>query len=98
MAAIQTLPQHRYRCNFTSIVPRHGVVTLSGYGIRVQVQRGHLLLEDGIAADRRHARIPRVGHGLKRLVIIGSDGIVSLAAIRWLADQNVSLVMLERNG
>jgi hypothetical protein len=38
------------------------------------------------------------GHGLKRLVVIGSDGMVSLAALRWLADQDASFVMLERNG
>jgi len=98
MAAIENLPQQPQHRNFVPIIPRHGVVTLSGYGIRAQVERGHLLLEDGIAADRRRARFPRVGHGLKRLVIIGSDGIVSLAAIRWLADQSVSLAMLERNG
>jgi len=98
MAAIQTVPQHVRHCNFTPLSPRHGVLTLSGYGVRVLVERGHLSIEDGIVADRRHARFPRVGHRLKRLVIIGSDGIVSLAAIRWLADQNVSLVMLERNG
>lgn len=34
----------------------------------------------------------------KRLVVIGSDGIVSFAALRWLADQNAAFVMLERNG
>ena len=80
------------------IVPRHGVVTLSGYGIQVRVDRGHLLLEAGIGPDRHYARLPRVGHGLKRLVVIGSDGMVSLAALRWLADQDASFVMLERNG
>jgi CRISPR-associated endonuclease Cas1 len=80
------------------IVPRHGVVTLFGYGIQVRVDRGHLLLEDGIGPDRRYARLPRVGHGLKRLAVIGSDGMVSLAALRWLADQDASFVMLERNG
>jgi CRISPR-associated endonuclease Cas1 len=77
---------------------REGVVTLSGYGIHVGVDRGHLLLEDGIGSDRRQAKLPRVGHGLKRLVIIGSDGMVSLAALRWLADQNAAFVMLERDG
>src|SRR5580700_9570925 len=81
-----------------SMVPRHGSLTLSGYGIRVRVDRGHLLLEDGIGADRRHSRLPRVGHGLNRLVVIGSDGVVSLAALRWLADQDASFVMLERDG
>jgi CRISPR-associated endonuclease Cas1 len=77
---------------------RHGVVTLSGYGINVRVDRGHLLVEDGIGADRQRARFPRVGHGLKRLIVIGSDGLVSLAALRWLADQDASFVMLERDG
>ena len=81
-----------------SITPHLGVVTLFGYGIQARVDRGHLLLEDGIGAARRHARFGRIGHGLKRLVVIGSDGIVSLAALRWLADQKASFVMLERDG
>ncbi len=99
MAATQTVPQYSHAGNFpTVIAPRHGIVTLFGYGIRVQVERGHLILEDGIGPDRRQARFPRVGHGLRRLVVIGSDGMVSLAALRWLADQDAAFVMLERNG
>jgi CRISPR-associated endonuclease Cas1 len=82
----------------TGIQPRQGVVTLFGYGTSVRVDRGHLILEDGIGADRRQARFPRVGHGLRRLVVIGSDGMVSFAALRWLADQDASFVMLERDG
>jgi CRISPR-associated endonuclease Cas1 len=74
------------------------VLTLSGYGIRVSVERGHLLIEDGVGTLRRRARFPRVGHDLKRLVVIGSDGSVSLAALRWLADQKASFVMLDRDG
>ncbi len=81
-----------------AITPRHGVITLFGYGIQVRVDSGHLILEDGIAADRRYARLPRVAHGLERLVVIGHDGMVSLAALRWLADQNAAFVMLERDG
>lgn len=98
MAATQTVPQHLQHCNFVPITPRHGVVTLFGYGIKVYVDRGHLTIQDGIGGDRRTARLPRVGHGLRRLVVIGSDGMVSLAAIRWLADQNVAFVMLDRLG
>jgi hypothetical protein len=81
-----------------SATPRHGVITLFGYGIKVYVDRGHLILEDGIGADRLYARLPRVGHGLRRLVVIGADGYVSLAALRWLADQDAAFVMLERDG
>jgi CRISPR-associated endonuclease Cas1 len=82
----------------TAIVLHHGVVTLHGYGIQVRVDRGHLLIEDGIGPIREHARFPRVRHGLKRLVVVGSDGMVSLAALRWLADQDASFVMLDRDG
>src|ERR1700693_2835222 len=98
MAATQTVPQHFQHCKFAPIVSRHGVVTLFGYEIRVTVDRGHLTIQDGIGLDRREARLPRVGHGLRRLVIIGSDGMVSLAALRWLADQDAAFVMLNRDG
>jgi CRISPR-associated endonuclease Cas1 len=80
------------------IVPRHGVVTLHGYGVSVRVERGHLILEDGIGPIRRHGRFPRVNHGLRRLIVIGSDGAVSFSALRWLADQDAAFAMLERNG
>jgi CRISPR-associated endonuclease Cas1 len=63
----------------------------------VCVERGHLLVEDGIG-ERIRTRFPRVRHGLRRLVVIGSDGSVSLAAIRWLADQDAAFVMLDRDG
>lgn len=99
MAATQTVPQHSYDRNLpTEITPWRGVVTLYGYGIQIYVERGHLVLKDGFGPDRREARFARVGHGLRRLVVIGSDGMVSLAALRWLADQDASFVMLERDG
>ncbi len=80
------------------IVPSRGVITLFGYGIRVQVERGHLVVEDGIGQDRRQARFARVRHGLRRLIVVGSDGMVSLSALRWLADQDAAFVMLDRDG
>jgi len=91
MAAFATLPH-------SHAIRKSGVLVLSGYGIRVQVNAGHLLAHDGIADERRTIRLPRVGHGLRRLVIIGSDGFVSLDALRWLADQDAAFVMLERDG
>jgi len=84
--------------NSVSMRPRKGVIVLYGYGTSIRVERGHLVIEDGVGSDRYKGRFPRVGHGLERLVVIGADGVVSLAALRWLADQNASFVMLERNG
>ena len=96
MAATKTVYQLPQSHN--SRIPRHGVVTLFGYGIRVQVNAGHLLLHDGIADERRTIRLPRVNHGLKRLVMIGSDGFITLEALRWLVDQGAAFVMLDRRG
>jgi CRISPR-associated endonuclease Cas1 len=91
MAATHTLPH-------SHSIRKSGVLVLNGYGIRVQVSAGHLLLHDGIADERRTIRLPRVNHGLKRLVMIGSDGFITLEALRWLADQGAAFVMLDRRG
>jgi CRISPR-associated endonuclease Cas1 len=96
MAATENVSQLQPSNNST--VPHHGVITLYGYGTQVRVERGHLLIEDGIGTERTRFRLPRVGHRLRRLVVVGSDGMVSLAALRWLADQDAAFVMLERDG
>ena len=82
----------------TNLKPRHGVISLYGYGIRLYVDRGHLIVKDGIGSDRHEGRFARVGHSLRRLIVIGSDGSVSLSALRWLANQKAAFVMLDRDG
>src|SRR5258708_39922420 len=96
MAASATVSQLPHFRNL--VTPRHGVITLYGYGISVNVDHGHLIFRDGIGAIRREGRLPRVKHGLRRLVVVGSDGMISLAALRWLADQDAAFVMLDRDG
>lgn len=96
MAANETVTQFPSIRKFP--LSRSGVIVLAGFGIKVRVQNRHLELEDGVGLERRKIRLARVGHGLKRLCCIGSDGFVSLAALRWLADQDVAFTMLERSG
>ena len=100
MAALPTVTRLSSALNSSPrpLTPSRGVLTLSGYGISVRVDRGHLVVEDGIGLTRQSARFARVGHGLRRLVVIGADGSVSLAALRWLADQDAAFVMLDRDG
>ena len=81
-----------------SPINRTGVLTIHGFGVRVRMQSGHLEIEDGIGPERRKIRLARVGHGLRRLVMIGSDGFITFEALRWLADQSAAFVMLERDG
>ena len=81
-----------------SPISKGGVLTIHGFGVRVRMQSGHLQIEDGIADERRTVRLPRVGHGLRRLVCISEDGFFTLDALKWLADQRASLIILDRSG
>ena len=76
----------------------NGVLLLHGYRISIRVQAGHLETEHGVGPERYRLRLPRVNHRLKRLVCIGDDGFVTLAALRWLSDVGASFVMLDRLG
>ena len=79
-------------------ISKSGVLTLHGYGLRIRIQAGHLETEHGIGPERYKLRLPRVNHGLKRLVCIGDDGFITLSALRWLSDVGASFVMLDRLG
>src|ERR1700734_1626726 len=96
MAAWQNLSQ--VANSGKSPISKGGVLTIHGFGVRVRMQAGHLDIEDGIADERRKIRLARVGHGLRRLVCISEDGFFTLDALKWLADQRASLVMLDRSG
>ena len=94
MAAKSTLPQSFS----TPQISKSGVLTLYGFGIRVTMQAGHLQVEDGLGYERRRVRLPRVNHKLKRLVCVGDDGFITLAALRWLSEVGASFAMLDRLG
>jgi CRISPR/Cas system-associated endonuclease Cas1 len=96
MAALHNLPQ--VLKSGKSPISKGGVLTIHGFGVRVRMQSGHLEIEDGVGEKRRHVRLARVGHGLRRLVCIAEDGFFTLDALKWLADQDASLVMLDRSG
>src|SRR5271163_3408158 len=79
-------------------IRKSGTLVLSGWGIRIQVRAGHLCTEDGIADLRRKFRLAKVGHGLRRLVCIGSEFFLTGEALLWLAAQNAAFVNLDRRG
>lgn len=74
------------------------VLVLSGYGLRLAVERGHLVIEDGLADRRRVRRLSRIDREVKRIAIIGHAGTISLDAIRWLHDVKIPLVHLDTDG
>jgi CRISPR-associated endonuclease Cas1 len=71
-----------------------GVLTLSGI-VRVQVDGGMLIVQDGIADERRSARFSKATPRIERLVVLGTDGLISFAALKWLYDIGAGFVLLD---
>ncbi len=74
------------------------VLVLSGYGIHIGVEGGQLVFTDGVGRERRTGTLNRATCGLKRLVVIGHAGTVSLDALRWLHDIGAVFVQLDADG
>jgi CRISPR-associated endonuclease Cas1 len=77
---------------------RNGVLSLSGYGLSLSVERGHLTVTDGAGRTRRTGRFSRVSPTLRRIVVTGSSGLVTLDAMAWLRDTGVSFTQLDHDG
>ena len=80
------------------VAARNGVIVASGYGIRIGIWRGRLRIEDGSGADRRSRLIHRAASGLKRLVVLGHTGSISLETFRWLADIKAGYLQIDADG
>ena len=78
--------------------PAQGVLLLAGYGLRIAVERGHLVVEDGVGTDRRHARFSRPTRDLKRVVVLGHSGTISFDALRWRSDVGAASVQIDHDG
>jgi len=79
-------------------ISTNGVLSIWGFGVRLQIQNGQLCAEWGIGRDRQSICLPRVNRNLKRIVIIGSSGFATFDAIRWVSDIGASLFFLDRRG
>jgi CRISPR-associated endonuclease Cas1 len=62
------------------------------------VNRGHLVVHDGVGRQRRTVRLNRATSRLRRLVVLGHSGYVTLEALRWLRDVGAAFVQVDRDG
>ena len=76
----------------------HGVAVVDGFGAKVVIERGHLELHDGVGADRRVRRYPKVEPPRPVVVGIGTVGMVTMDAIRWCTNVGTHLVVLGVDG
>jgi CRISPR-associated protein Cas1 len=80
------------------IVAQRGVVVANGYGIKIHVHRRHLVVEDGVGRNRRVRRFHRATSKLKRLVVVGRTGYITLESLTWLRDVRAALVQMDADG
>jgi CRISPR-associated endonuclease Cas1 len=103
MAAIVDARRIEQRRNWqqptTAPRKRGSIVVADGYGVHVGVERGQLVLRDGIGRDRDVRRYSRAeGSNLLRLVVLGGSGAITLDAFRWVRDVGASLLCIDRDG
>jgi len=78
---------------------RHrSILVADGYGVRVHVRDGHLIIDDGIGDHRRTRRLTRAQRTVRRLVILSRTGNLTLDAIRWCTDTGITLVCARHDG
>jgi len=74
------------------------VLVADGYGVRVHVRDGHLIIDDGIGDHRRTRQLTRAQRTVKRLVILSRTGNLTLDAIRWCTDTGITLICARHDG
>jgi CRISPR-associated endonuclease Cas1 len=74
------------------------ILTVDGYGLHLAVGYGHLGITDGIGPHRRTRILPRAQRTVRRIVILGHTGTVTLDAVRWCADTGIALIQIDGDG
>jgi CRISPR/Cas system-associated endonuclease Cas1 len=72
-----------------------GIHVASGFGLKVFVQRGHLIVHQGVGRGRSTERFNRATSKLNRLIVIGHTGFVTLEALRWIRDVGAAFVQID---
>jgi CRISPR-associated endonuclease Cas1 len=76
-----------------------GVCVVDGMGLAIRVDRGALVVEDGMGEQRRTRRFDKATHGLSRLILLSSNGgYLSLEALRWLQQLGISTFVVAGDG
>lgn len=65
-----------------------------GFGLAIQVRYGHLVIRDGIGSHRRERRYAKADRTLQRVIILSTDGYVSLESLAWCAEHNITMAMV----
>jgi CRISPR-associated endonuclease Cas1 len=71
------------------------ILVVDGYGLRIHVERGHLMIQDGIGTHRRTRRLTRIERTISRLLILGHTGSLTLDALAWCHNVGIAVTQLD---
>jgi CRISPR-associated endonuclease Cas1 len=74
------------------------ILVLDGYGLRVTVERGQLQLADGFGAHRRTRTLTRAERTVRRIVILGQSGHLTLEALHWCSAIGLQVLHVDAHG
>ena len=75
-----------------------GVCVADGMGLRVSVERGALVVTDGIGDHCRTRRFDKATHRLSRLVVMGTTGTFSIDSLHWCSRLGIGVIVLAHDG
>lgn len=77
-------------------------LVLNGHGVRLRIYQGALVVQNGFThypQERQELRLfPGDQRLPSRIIVLDSDGSISLDVIKWLSKQHVPLVLLDWQG
>lgn len=81
---------------------RNAPLILCGHGVSFKIQNGALVIEDGAshadAKPTRHRFYPGELDIPRRIILVECSGAVTMAALRWLGEQSVTLIDVDWQG
>ncbi|MGI8825226.1 MAG: CRISPR-associated endonuclease Cas1 [Chloroflexota bacterium] len=80
---------------WTGALRSGSLVTMSGYGMSLNVSQDRLIVHTESEPRRE---LLRGIHGIASIVMLGDSGTVSLAAMQWCRDQDITLLTVDRYG
>jgi CRISPR-associated protein Cas1 len=75
------------------------VVVVDGYGAKITVERGHLVIEDGFASEGtlREIYFPRGRCEVERIIVRSPTGNLSLSALDWCNRMGIAIAFVGSN-
>jgi CRISPR/Cas system-associated endonuclease Cas1 len=74
---------------------RGPICVVDGQVLSIHIDRGHLIVADGIGRYRRERRYHKATYGLTRIVVVRATGTLSLDALRYCDGLGIAVIVMD---